>query len=138
FVMIYPLLWMAASSFKPKEEVFSNVLSLIPTNPTLDNYVQGWKGFGGISFLTFFRNSLIYSVAGTILVVCASALTAYGFARLNFLGGGWCVVLMLMTLLRSVPVQVIPGYSLCTILVLLNRFVAILLLRFGGQAAVVV
>ena len=52
------------------------------TTFTLDNYVQGWAGFGGVTFTMFFRNSLIYSVFGTILVVCSSALTAYGVARL--------------------------------------------------------
>src|SRR5438270_7957863 len=83
FVMLYPLLWMAASSFKPADEIFTNVLSLVPRQFTLTNYAQGWAGFGGISFLTFFRNSLIYSVVGTILVVCGSGLAAYGFARLN-------------------------------------------------------
>src|SRR3954454_15156822 len=75
FVMLYPLLWMIASSFKSADEVFSNVTSLIPSRPTLDNYIQGWAGFGGISFATFFRNSLIYSVLGTILVVSSSTLS---------------------------------------------------------------
>src|SRR5690242_4516648 len=88
FVMLYPLLWMVASSFKPADQIFAsqNVLSLVPGRFILDNYAQGWAGFGGISFLTFFRNSLIYSVIGTVLVVAASALVAYGFARLRFVG----------------------------------------------------
>jgi len=134
FVMIYPLLWMAASSFKPADEIFSNVLSLIPRRFTLDNYAQGWAGFGGIPFVTFFRNSLIYSVAGTILVVCASALTAYGFARLNFAGRRFWFVMMLMTLMLPIQVQVIPEYILFTKLGLLNTFWPLLLPRIGGQA----
>src|SRR5216683_2116688 len=134
FVMIYPLLWMAASSFKPADEIFSNVLSLIPRRFTLDNYAQGWAGFGGIPFITFFRNSLIYSVAGTILVVCASALTAYGFARLNFAGRRFWFVMMLMTLMLPIQVQVIPEYILFTKLGLLNTFWPLLLPRIGGQA----
>ena len=101
-------MWMVASSFKPADEIFTSVTSLIPRRFTLDNYVQGWAGFGGIPFVTFFRNSLIYSVAGTILVVCASALTAYGFARLNFAGRRFWFVMMLMTLMLPIQVQVIP------------------------------
>ena len=53
--------WSPAS-FKPADEIFTNVTSLIPRQFTLDNYVQGWAGFGGIPFVTFFRNSLVYSV----------------------------------------------------------------------------
>ena len=83
FVMLYPILWMIASSFKPGDEVFANVTSLIPRRFTLDNYVQGWAGFGGISFTTFFRNSLIYSGFGTLLTVCGSALS-YLFALMVF------------------------------------------------------
>jgi pectin-derived oligosaccharide transport system permease protein len=132
--MLYPLLWMIASSFKPADEVFSSVTSLIPTRPTLDNYVQGWAGFGGISFATFFRNSLLYSVAGTILVVCSSTLSAYGFARLRFAGRRVWFVLMLLTLMLPIQVQVVPEYIVFSKLGLLNSFWPLLLPRIGGQA----
>ena len=134
FIMLYPLLWMAASSFKQADEIFINVLSLIPSRPTLDNYAQGWAGFGGVSFATFFRNSLLYSVVGTILVVCGSALTAYGFARLHFAGRRFWFVMMLITLMLPIQVQVVPEYILFTKLGLLNTFWPLLLPRIGGQA----
>jgi multiple sugar transport system permease protein len=134
FVMLYPLLWMIASSFKPPDEVFSTVTSLIPSHPTLDNYVQGWAGFGGVTFATFFRNSLIYSVAGTLLVVCSSACSAYGFARLRFAGRGMWFVLMLLTLMLPIQVQVVPEYIVFSKLGLLNTFWPLLLPRVGGQA----
>ena len=134
FIMLYPLLWMIASSFKPADEVFSTVTALVPRHVTLENYVQGWAGFGGISFATFFRNSLIYSVAGTILVVCSSTLSAYGFARLRFAGRGIWFVLMLLTLMLPIQVQVVPEYIVFSKLGLLNTFWPLLLPRIGGQA----
>jgi multiple sugar transport system permease protein len=134
FVMLYPLMWMVASSLKPSEDIFSNVTALIPRRITFDNYVQGWAGFGGISFLTFFRNSLVYAVPGTLLVVCASALTAYGFARLRFVGRRFWFVMMLMTLMLPIQVQVIPEYILFSKLGLVNTFWPLLLPRIGGQA----
>ncbi len=134
FIMLYPLLWMFASSFKPADEIFTNVTSLIPSRPTLDNYTTGWAGFGGVSFTTFFQNSLIYSVFGTILVVAASALTAYGFARLRFVGRRVWFMLMLMTLMLPIQVQVIPEYIFFSKLGFLNTFWPLLLPRIGGQA----
>jgi ABC-type glycerol-3-phosphate transport system permease component len=134
FVMLYPILWMVASSFKPGDEVFANVTSLIPRRPTLDNYVQGWAGFGGIPFVTFFRNSLIYSVGATVLVVCSSAFSAYGFSRLKFTGRRFWFVLMLLTLMLPVQVQVIPEYIVFSKLGLVNTFWPLLLPRIGGQA----
>ena len=40
--MIYPLLWMIASSFKPETEIFSNPTAL-PRSFDLANYVEGWN-----------------------------------------------------------------------------------------------
>lgn len=134
FLMLYPLLWVAASSFKPADQIFTNVTSLWPRTFTLDNYVQGWAGFGGISFTTFFRNSLIYSGFGTLLTVCGSALTAYGFARLRFVGQRFWFMLMITTLMLPVQVQVIPEYILFAKIGLLNSFWPLLLPRIGGQA----
>jgi multiple sugar transport system permease protein len=134
FLMLYPLLWVVASSFKPADQIFTNVMSLLPRTVTLDNYVQGWAGFGGISFTTFFRNSLIYSGFGTILTVFGSAVTAYGFARLRFAGQRFWFTLMIMTLMLPVQVQVIPEYILFAKLGWLNTFWPLLLPRIGGQA----
>ena len=60
-IMIYPLIWMVMSSFKENSTIFSTAGSLIPENFILSNYSTGWKGFGKISFATFFQNlSLIH------------------------------------------------------------------------------
>jgi multiple sugar transport system permease protein len=66
FVMIYPLLWMLASSFKGPDEIWTSVSSLIPQEFTFQNYIDGWRGFAGISFATFFKNSLIVTGISTV------------------------------------------------------------------------
>lgn len=134
FVMLYPLLWMVASSFKAPDEIWTNVMSLTPQRFTIENYVQGWAGFGGIPFITFFRNSLIYAGLGTLLTVASSAITAYGFARLRFAGRRIWFVLMMVTLMLPVQVQVVPEYILFAKLGWLNTFWPLLLPRIGGQA----
>src|SRR5512138_2470059 len=60
-VMLYPLFWLFSSSFKPADEIWTTVNSLIPSEIRLENYANGWKGFGGISFATFYKNSFIYA-----------------------------------------------------------------------------
>jgi ABC-type glycerol-3-phosphate transport system permease component len=49
FVMLYPILWLFASSFKGPSEIWTDVMSLIPRQLNLQNYVTGWQGFGGIT-----------------------------------------------------------------------------------------
>ena len=58
FIMLYPVLWLIASAFKPNGEIFSNASSLWSANFTLEHFVVGWKGFGGYTFGNFFANSL--------------------------------------------------------------------------------
>ena len=58
--MLYPLLWMLASSFKPEDEIFGNA-SLWPSSFSLASYWRGWSGLQ-VSFGRFFLNSLIISV----------------------------------------------------------------------------
>ena len=81
-VMIYPLLWMILSSFKPTNTIFTTASQLFPTTWTTENYVNGWKGFASVKFSRFFLNSLTISVLATLGTVASSAIVAYGFARL--------------------------------------------------------
>ncbi len=132
--MIYPLLWLIASSFKPREEIFTRATSLIPENFTLINYANGWAGFGGVTFTTFFANSFIISGIGTIAAVLSSALVAYGFARLRFAGKSFWFTCMLLTLMLPTQVQIIPQYIIFSKLDWINTFRPLLIPRFFGQA----
>lgn len=134
FVMLYPLLWMFASSFKPTAEVFRNVTSLIPSSIELDNYVRGWAGFGGISFGTFYLNSFFYAGMATLIGVVSSSIVAYGFSRIKFVGRGFWFACMLVTLMLPAQVTIIPQYVAFTQLDLRNSFLPLLLPRMGGQA----
>ncbi len=134
FVMLYPLLWLFASSFKGPDEIWTNVSSLIPQEFTLENYVNGWAGFGGITFTTFYKNSFIYAIFGTLLTVLASAVVAYGFARIDFAGRRIWFACMLATLMLPVQVQIIPQYIIFSRLGWVNTFLPLLLPRIGGTA----
>ncbi len=134
FVMLYPLLWLIASSFKGPGEIWTNVSSLIPQDFTVRNYINGWAGFGGISFSTFYKNSFIYAGFGTLITVLASAMVAYGFARIQFRGQRIWFACMLATLMLPVQVQIIPQYIIFSRLGWINTFIPLLLPRVGGTA----
>ena len=132
-VMIYPLLWLAASSLKERSEIWTNIASLIPKSPSLKNYISGWKGFGGITFATFYKNSFIYAGLGTLAAVFSSAFVAFGFARIRFPGKKVWFTCMLLTLMLPVQIQIIPRYIVFSKLGLINSFVPLLLPRCFGQ-----
>lgn len=109
-VMIYPLVWMVMSSFKETSTIFTTAGSLIPETFTLENYINGWKGFAKITFGTFFRNSIFISVVATVGTVISSAFVAYGFARFKFRGKTLLFSAMLLSMMLPAQVLMIPQY----------------------------
>ncbi len=109
-IMIYPLVWMVMSSFKETSTIFTTAGSLIPENFTLENYVNGWKGFGNVSFGTFFANSLFISITATIGTIASSAVVAYGFSRCKFRGRGLLFAAVLVSMMLPAQVLMIPQY----------------------------
>ena len=132
--MLYPLLWLFGSSLKGPDEIWTNQTALIPDKIHFENYTNGWDGFGDISFATFYKNSFLYAGVGTLLTVSASAVVAYGFARVKFRGKRIWFSLMLLTLMLPIQVQIIPQYIMFNELGWINTFYPLLLPRLGGQA----
>ncbi len=109
-IMLYPLLWMVASSFKPDHEIFTST-GLLPHEPSFDAYRRGWTGLS-VGFGQMFLNSLtiaILVVAGN-LISCSMA--AYAFTRLRFRGRGFWFAIMLGTLMMPQHAMLIPQYML--------------------------
>jgi multiple sugar transport system permease protein len=127
-LMLYPLLWMLASSFKPESEIFGNA-SLWPSGFSLDSYWRGWAGLQ-VSFGRFFLNSLIVSVSSVIGNVLACSLAAYAVARLDFRGRRFWFALMLGTLMLPYHVTLIPQYILFLSLGWVDTFLPLVVPKF--------
>ena len=110
FAMLYPVLWMAASSFKPENAILTD-MSLVP--PGLDpvNYREGWSALGQ-PFTLFYWNSVVIAVLVVVGNVLSCSLAAYAFARLKFTGKKVAFVLMMGTLMLPYHVTLIPQYVL--------------------------
>ena len=110
FIMVYPLLWMILSSFKPTTTILPTATQLIPTTWTLDNYTTGWKGFMGYSFATFFKNSFFISIVSTFGTLISSAFVAYSLQRLQFKMKRILFILVLSTMMLPPQILMIPQY----------------------------
>ena len=110
FLMLYPIIWMVFSSFKPTNTVFSTAGELVPRQWTLANYVNGFKGFSGVPFWRFLLNSLFISVVSTIGTVLSSAIVAYALSRLRFRLRKLLFVLVLGTMMLPAQVLLVPQY----------------------------
>jgi pectin-derived oligosaccharide transport system permease protein len=127
-VMIYPLLWMLASSLKPEDQIFTD-LSLIPKELVLSNYVEGWSA-AGQSFGRYFINSLIVCVGAVAGNLIACSMAAYAFARLDFRFKRVWFALMLLTIMLPQHVTLIPQYAIFLGLDWVNTYLPLIVPKF--------
>lgn len=76
----------------------------------MENYANGWRGFGKVGFSQFFGNSFFISVIATVGTVLSSSIVAYGFARMKFFGKKLLFAAMLVTMILPAQVLMIPQY----------------------------
>ncbi len=135
-VMLYPLLWMVSSSFKPASIIFSEP-GIIPSQLTLDNYTHGWTALG-TPFSQFYLNSFTIVALVVFGNVVTCSLTAYAFARLNFRFKKVWFTLMLGTIMLPGHVTLIPTYVLFNQLGWLNSFLPLTVPSFFSTSAFIV
>jgi multiple sugar transport system permease protein len=128
FVMLYPLLWMVASAFKPENQIFTD-LSVIPPSLNPRNFIEGWTALQ-TSFTTFYWNSFVVAVLVVIGNLMSCSLTAYAFARLQFRGKQPLFALMLGTLMLPYHVTLIPQYVLFLNLGWVDTFLPLVVPKF--------
>ena len=134
FVMIYPLLWLLASSFKSNDTMFLNPYSLIPEVwDAAKNYASGLDGVGGVPFWRFLLNSFEVTIVGVVGCVLSSLFAAYAFARIRFRFGNFWFGCVMMTMMIPAQVMVVPQYIILKKLNLIDTKVALVLpWVFGG------
>jgi multiple sugar transport system permease protein len=105
----FPLLWMLSTAFKGPRELVQLHPSLIPTHPTLHNFVTAFTSQG---LARSAWNSLRVAVAASALTVAVSLPAAYALARfrtrLGVVAIGWVLVSQLFPfILLVIPVFLI-------------------------------
>ena len=128
FLMLYPLLWMIASSFKPDDEIFTST-SLLPHAFSADAYRRGWNGLS-VGFGQMFFNSLVVSILVVIGNLLSCSMAAYAFTRLRFKGRGFWFALMLGTLMMPQHAVLIPQYVLFLKLGWVNTILPLVVPKF--------
>ncbi len=133
-LMLYPIIWMVASSFKPNNTIFSDT-SLIPQKLTFENYVTGWQGYAGTTFGTFFVNSLLMCAVAVVGNLISCSMAAYAFARLKFTGRRFWFGVMIVTLMLPGHVTLVPRYIMFNTFGWVGTYLPILAPKFVATDA---
>ncbi|GKS10234.1 sn-glycerol-3-phosphate transport system permease protein UgpE [Paenibacillus chitinolyticus] len=119
--MLFPFLWMIATTLKTPQDVFS--LSLIPPEATLDNVRTL---FAETLYATWIVNSLIVAVITTVSVCFFDTVVGYILAKFTFPGKTVIFVGILSTLMVPTEMLIIPWYLLAAKLELVDTYLGVL------------
>lgn len=108
-VMLYPLVWMVVSSFKPEAMIFKDK-SLFIKELTLDNYIRGLRGVAGTSFLDYMLNTLKVVIPVVVGNLVSCSFVGYAVARLTFPLKKFVIPAILLTMMLPVHATLIPRY----------------------------
>jgi multiple sugar transport system permease protein len=123
-VLLYPLIWLLATSLKPADEVLTS-LKLLPSRFAWANYT--------VSRLLI--NSLLISVGSVIGNVVSCSLAAYAFARLRFRMRGVMFGFMIATMMLPHHAVLIPQYIIFNKLGMVDTYWPLILPKFLATEA---
>ncbi|MGI6215349.1 MAG: carbohydrate ABC transporter permease [Christensenellales bacterium] len=106
-IFLFPVVWVALSSFKYQQEIFQVPMTFLPKKWTLDNYVFS---FAQNNFFINFKNSLIVSVISTVITVLINTMAGYALAKYIFPGRELIFTVMLATLMIPLQVIMVPVF----------------------------
>ncbi|GAA4467129.1 carbohydrate ABC transporter permease [Phytohabitans houttuyneae] len=120
----FPLVWMLSTSFKPPREMVEIHPTLVPHNPTLDNYVEAFteQELGRAAL-----NSLQVSLATAVLTVLVALPAAYALARFKTRLGTVALGWVLLSQLFPFVLLVIPLFLILRQVELVNTHAGLVL-----------
>ncbi|RHP33949.1 carbohydrate ABC transporter permease [Lachnotalea sp. AF33-28] len=114
-VVLYPLIYIVSASFSSPNAVSTGKVILFPVDFSLEGYKEVmkysdvWIGY---------RNTILYTVAGTVLNVVLTMLTGFGLSRKGLPGRKFITFLFTFTMLFSGGL--VPTYLVMNRLNLIN------------------
>lgn len=132
-ILLIPLLWVLISSFKPANEIFAWPITLLPKNPTLDNYVQALSRG---NFLLYFKNSFIVAVSATLLTLMINVPAGYAFAKYHFKGDKILFGIVLSTMMVPLEVIMIPVFKVIVATGMYNRLLGLIIPAIASPTSV--
>ena len=124
-IMIFPFYWMFSSSFKTAAEYNSFPPKWIPGNwLNFENFINAFartsrvtmfgKTFEAPSFLWYFINSTVVTLACAALTGVVTILGAFGFSRLKFPGRTFVFSLLVAFMMVPFEMLIITNYQTVT------------------------
>lgn len=127
--MIYPFIWMLSASLA-QSSVEALSISFFPKSWKFSNYVTIFDALGGSigpGYLRALINTLLYSIVPVVIGVLVSALAAFAFAKIDFVGKNVMFMILLAAIMIPFPAIMMEQYYLYSVLKWLKGPLAMLI-----------
>ena len=124
-IVLFPFYWMILTSVKSYSQYSSEFIpQFITLQPTLENYVTA---FTAVPLAKYLLNTLIFTVATTVIMLAVTVLAAFGFSRMNFKGRDLVFTVFLAMMMIPNELVIITNFLTVTNLDLRDTFTGLIL-----------
>ncbi len=120
-LLLLPIYWMLNMSLRTNADILTT-FSLIPTDPTLKNYL---KIFTDASWYSGYLNSIYYVTLNTVISLTVALPAAYAFSRYSFLGDKHMFFWLLTNRMAPPAVFLLPFFQLYSTVGLIDTHIAV-------------
>jgi ABC-type glycerol-3-phosphate transport system permease component len=124
-LFLAPFFWTVSTSFKTDADIYSKTIRLLPSKPTLVQYVRVIQKME--DFPRFFFNTVNITLWTLVLIVMLSTTSGYAFGRLAFKGQKLFMSFFLLVLTLPYALYLIPIYLMLDKVGLINTHLALIL-----------
>lgn len=124
---IVPIVWVFVNSTKNNEQLFSTFSLWFPDKWNLTSNFSALMTQDGGVFLTWFRNTILYSVSSAVGSTLVCAMGGYALARFAFRGKIFLEASILSMVMVPATVLVMPLYLMLSKLNMVNTIWAVIL-----------
>lgn len=133
-IMAFPIIYAVGSAMKPLDELFKFPPTILPQNPTFDNFSDLFVTMGK-SWVTFSRylfNTVFITAVGTAGHLLIASMAAFVLAKYEFPGGPLFFKLVTIAMMFTGYVTVIPNYLIINALGWVDTYWAIIIPAFAS------
>jgi multiple sugar transport system permease protein len=124
-VILFPVYWIFLSSITPRDELFKTPIHYIPLHPTLENYVNLFKG---VNVPWMAMNTIAITACSLVCTIVLALIAAYAFSRIRFKGSGLMLGFLIASAMLPATSTVVPLFRFYRTLRLTDTFAGIVVL----------
>jgi multiple sugar transport system permease protein len=121
--VLFPFYWLFATSFEAPQLIYSEPITYVPQQLTLENYV---RLFDMIPFARFYLNSAIVAAGSILLALIIASFAGYSFARGSYTGKQTLTITTIVTQFLPRVLLLIPLFFILQAVGLINSLLGLM------------